>query len=460
MGINKFIERRGVKNTLFRYAGLSIVSMWIFSLYTMVDGMFVGRGVGPEALAAVNLSMPFINITFAFSIMTSIGASTVISRFLGEKKVLEARRVFTHTVIFLGGIGAVICTAGIVFRYDLAHLLGARGDMVPLVVEYLSTVLFFNTFYLIAYALEVLMRVEGKPTIALVTVIIAALTNIILDYLLVIVFPLGLRGAAIATGSAQLIQGIILLSFFMRKNSILRFSPIKFSPREVLNLVKIGVPDSITELSAGVVVFLFNRTILLSYGDIGLTAFGIIGYINNFILMTMIGLTQGMQPIVSFLSSQEEYRKRNSVFYLTLRSALIFGFGFFLLTLIFRERIIGFFTSNEEAFNFTLGPLTLFAPAFIFGGVNIVFSGFFTALERPREAGAIAVFRGPVFIPLLLTLLPLIFNERGIWMTSLVSELLTLTISLLLYGIYCERSYFFQGFLSEINQRFVTLKNK
>lgn len=460
MGINKFIEKRGVRNTLFRYAGLSIVSMWIFSLYTMVDGMFVGRGVGPKALAAVNLSMPFINLTFALSIMTSIGASTVISRFLGEKRILEVRKTFTHTIVFLGGIGAVICTAGIVFRYELAHLLGARGDMVPMVVEYLSTVLFFNTFYLIAYALEVLMRVEGKPSIALVTVIIAALTNIILDYLLVIVFPMGLRGAAIATGSAQLIQGIILLSFFMRRNSVLRFSPIKFSFREVFNLVRIGVPDSITELSVGVVVFLFNRTILLSYGGIGLTAFGIIGYINNFILMTMIGLTQGMQPIISFLSSRKEYRKRNKVFYLTLRSALILGFGFFLLTLIFRETIIGFFTSDQEAFNFTLVPLTLFAPAFIFGGINIVFSGFFTALEKPREAGAIAIFRGPIFIPLLLILLPVFFNDGGIWITSLVSEILTLALSLLLYGIYRERLSFFQEFLSRINHRFAPLKNK
>lgn len=460
MGINKFIEKKGVKNALFRYAGLSIVSMWIFSLYTMVDGMFVGRGVGPEALAAVNLSMPFISLTFALSIMTSIGASTVISRLLGEKRILEARNIFTHTIAFLGGIGAIICVTGIIFRYDLAYLLGARGDMVPLVVEYLSTVLFFNTFYLVAYALEVLTRVEGKPTIALVTVIIAALTNIILDYLLVIVFPLGLRGAAIATGSAQLIQGIILLSFFLKKNSVLKFSAIKFSLKRVLNLVRIGVPDSVTELSVGVVVFLFNKTILAYYGDIGLTAFGIISYINNFILMTMIGLTQGMQPIVSFLNSRGEYKKRDSIFRLTFKSSLVMGVGSFLLTLVFKKVIIGFFTTDQETISFTLKALTLFAPAFIFGGINIVFSGFFTALERTREAGIIAVFRGLIFIPLLLALLPASFGREGIWVAALISELLTLFISAFLYSIYRKRSSFLQELLSKVGQRLISIKNK
>lgn len=460
MGINKFIERKGVKNTLLRYAGLSIVSMWIFSLYTMVDGMFVGRGVGPEALAAVNLSMPFISLTFALSIMTSIGASTVISRFLGEKRILEARRTFTHTIIFLGCIGAIICIGGIVFRYDLAYLLGARGDLIPLVVEYLSTVLFFNTFYLIAYALEVLIRVEGKPTIALITVVIAALTNIVLDYLLVIVFPLGLRGAAIATGSAQLIQGIILLSFFLKKNSALKFTAIKFSLKQVLNLIKIGVPDSITELSVGVVVFLFNKTILIHYGNIGLTAFGIISYINNFILMTMIGLTQGMQPIVSFLNSRDEYKKRDTTFSLTLRSSVILGFIFFLFTLTFKEVIIGFFTTDRETFHFTSGALTLFAPAFIFGGLNIVFSGFFTALERTRNAGIIAVSRGLIFIPLLLALLPAVLDEKGIWVAALISELLTLFISLFLYRAHKERSPLFQRFLSKVGHRLISIKNK
>jgi len=460
MGINTFIERKGEKNTLFRYAGLSIISMWIFSLYTMVDGMFVGRGVGPEALAAVNLSMPFISLTFALSIMTSIGASTVISMFLGQKKIIEARDTFTHTIIFLGCTGFLICITGILFRYDLAYLLGARGDMVPLVVEYLSTVLFFNTFYLIAYALEVLIRVEGKPTVALITVVIAALTNIFLDYLLVIVFPLGLKGAAIATGSAQLIQGIILLSFFLKKDSILKFTTLKFSVRRILNLIKIGIPDSITELSVGIVVFLFNRAILNYYGSIGLVAFGIISYINNFILMTMIGLTQGMQPIVSYLNSKGKHKKRDEIFYLTLKSALVIGLSFFLLTIIFKGTIVGFFTTDLETSDFTLNALIIFAPSFILGGINIVFSGFFTAMEKTKEAGIIALFRGVILIPLFLKYLPAILDKESIWGTALMSEFLTVFIATFLYISYREKLPAFPGFLSSITNRFIFIKNK
>jgi len=430
MNINLSLKNRGVKVTLFRYAFPSVLSMWIFSFYSIVDGIFVGRGVGPEALAAVNLSMPFINFTFALSIMTSIGASTLISSSLGKNDIKSSRELFTHTLIFLGGLGVVICGLGIIFKYELAYFLGARGEMLPLVVEYLGTILFFNTFYLLSYALEVLIKVEGKPGVAMAVVAVAAVTNIILDYILVIVFPMGLRGAAIATGSAQLIQGIILLSFFMKKKSVLKFEKIKFRFKKLIPILKIGIPDSITEFSVGFTIFIFNKVLFKHYGLQGLTAFTIIGYINSFILMTMLGITQGMQPIVSFLNGQNNNRLKKKLFRTALKSVLIIGVTSAIFVYLSGRHIISLFISDRENIYFTLKALYLFSPAFIIGGMNIVTSGYFTALEDTRRAALLSLLRGIIFVPFFLLLLPLLVERWAIWPVAFISELLTLVVAI------------------------------
>ncbi|MCS5421090.1 MULTISPECIES: MATE family efflux transporter [Psychrilyobacter] len=434
--MNITIKKKGITKTLFKYAFPSILSMWIFSLYTIVDGIFVGRGVGAEALAAVNLSMPFLNFSFAISIMISIGASTLISTCLGRGELKKSREYFTLSLCFLGLIGFIICSASFIFRYELANFLGARREMIPLVVEYLSTLLFFNTFYLIAYALEVLIKVEGKPMVAMFVVGIAAVTNIILDYFLVIVFPLGLRGAAIATGCAQVIQGIILVSFFLKKNSTLKFIRIKLSLKKLFRLIKIGIPDFITELSVGFILFAFNRVIFNSYGTDGLAVFSVIGYTNNLVLMTMLGLTQGMQPIISYLNGQEDFKRKKQLLFLTLKAACIIGIFSYVVVLFFSKSISSLFLNDLNLIRLTAEAKKIFSLSFIMVGINIVTSGFFTAIEHPKKASIISLARGVILILILLIILPYFFGKHSVWIVTTVSELFTLFISITLIKFY------------------------
>jgi len=434
--MNMTIKKKGIGKTLFKYAFPSVLSMWIFSLYSIVDGMFVGKGVSSKALAAVNLSMPFLNLSFAISIMISIGASTLISSYLGRGKIKKSRDIFTTTIYFLGIIGVIICGISFIFRYELACFLGAEGEMVPLVVEYLGTILFFNTFYLIAYALEVLIKVEGKPMVAIYVVTIAAVTNIILDYLLVIVFPLGLRGAAIATGCAQIIQGIVLLSFFLRKNSTLKFVRVRLSLKKLFCLMKIGVPDSITEVSVGFIIFAFNKVTFKYYGSDGIAVFSVISYINNLVLMTMIGITQGMQPIISFLNGRKERKKNRKLLFLTLKTAFMAGIFFYIVIFFFSKYIISLFFNDPSLIKLAIEAKKIFSVSFIIVGINIVVSGFFTAVENPKKASIISLTRGVVFILILLTILPYSFGKHSIWIVTPISELLTLFISIGLLKFY------------------------
>lgn len=436
MSIRNIIQKKGDKKTLFRYASLSIMSMWVFSLYSMVDAMFVGRGVGPQALAAVNLSMPFTNFTFALSIMTSIGASTLIGKFLGTGDRPKAKELFTKTIIFVVILGIAISTLGFIFRNQLAYFLGARGHMVSLVVQYLGTLIIFNTFYLVAYCFEVLVRIAGRPKLALISVLTAAATNIILDYLLVIVFSMGIKGAAIATGSAQFVQMLILLSHFLKKDSVLSFVPVKFNFFEVLKVVRIGLPDSITELSVGVVTFLFNRAILSHFGDSGLISFGVISYLNYFVLMTMIGLTQGMQPIVSFLNGSKKVKRRDKVYKATLKTSITMGLLSFIFIMIFKRGLISMFISDMDINILTQKYLVLFAPSFILCGFNMVSSGFLTSMEETAKAGIIALTRGVILVPVFLTLLPMTFGSQAVWSTLVVTEIITIFVSIYFYRVF------------------------
>lgn len=429
MKINETLERKGFKGTLFKFAAPAILSMWIFSLYTTIDGIFVGRGVGEQALAAVSLSMPFINITFALSVMTSIGASTAISTLMGKNDIQEARELFTLTVGFLAVAGFVVCSLGLFNMDKVAAILGAEGAMVPMVKEYLGTILIFNTFYLIAYAFEILIKVEGKPGVAMLVVAAAALTNVVLDYLLVIVIPMGLRGAAIATGSAQLIQGIILLSYFMRKDSRLKLTRVRPSLKRIGSLLKIGIPDSITELSTGFVILVFNRVILTYMGERGLVAFTIITYINSFIILTMIGLTQGMQPLVSFLEGMGDHAKKEKLFKLTIKASLVLGLFSYILVSLTGSHIVSAFVRDGETVIFAISALRRFAPAFLLVGLNIVISGYFTALEKTMSAGVLALLRGIVFIPIILAVMPGFIGSEVIWLATLISEILTLGVA-------------------------------
>ena len=422
------LEQHSIGKTLFKYAIPSTMAVWIFAMYTMVDGMFVGKGVGPDALAAVNLSMPYIGIMFAISILVTIGAATIAGAKRGEGKHEEASRIFSSTIYSLLIFGAIACTLSYIFTEEIAIFLGARGELVPLVVEYLQTLLLFNTLYLVAYSMEVFVKVDGFPKRELMVICLAAIMNIVLDYLLVIELDMGLRGAAIATGCAQFTQAVMLFLHFagkLGKTGTLKFVRVWPKAREILRFVKIGGPDCITEMSSGIILLAFNNAILMYLGASELSAFSVIGYANNLILLTMIGLTQGMQPIVTFLRGRQDFQRIYKVAGLTLRAALVICVLSYLGVFFFGDTLASLFLNDANLIALSHQTMKVFCLAFIMMGINIVISGFFTALEQPYNAGILSLLRGGVLSIALLAILPVYAGVDGIWLVAPVSELLT-----------------------------------
>lgn len=429
------VTEKSLTKQFFKYLIPSVSAMWFFSIYTMVDGIFVGRGVGPTALAAVNLSMPFINTIFAISLLFSVGASTLITFFLGEGKKKISDEIFSLNILILGALGLILSFVSLFFLDNIALFLGATEETFVYVKDYLSIIIVSSTFFMVAYSLEVLVKADGFPIYSIVFVTVAAFTNIILDYILVIHFNYGVKGAAIATGASQFLSCIGFLTHFIWGKSNLKFVKPNINFGYIKRIITIGFPESLTELSAGFITFIFNFMILRYIGDNGVAAFSVIMYVNNLVIMTMIAVNQAMQPLVSYYNGKKEVDKIQKLLGLSLKTAVLWSGFFFICSQVFTKRLVSFFIlpSNTEVFEISVFGLKAFSISFLFVGINIVLSGYFTALKSTKKATILSMLRGYIFITIAIFIMPSILGDVGIWSSTLVNEVLTLSVAVFLY---------------------------
>lgn len=426
------------KQQFFKFVIPSVVSMLVFNLYTMVDGIYVARFVGEHALSAVNISMPYINFIFAFSILFSVGTSTVVAIFKGEKNIKKANETFTKNTVFLSICGAVITLLAHFFIDDLAAFLGASEVTMPYVKDYLGVIVWFSFFFIVSYSLEVLVKTDGFPKLSTAAVSIGAITNIVMDFILVVVFKLGIQGAAIATGLSQVLTFTVFFIHFLRRRGSIHWTRINLDFSIYKRIVPIGVADFITELSAGVIVFLFNHAILKYIGDQGVVTYTIITYIYNIVMMTFTGISQGTQPLVSFYHGRGE----TSVCQIFLRYAKISTFTVSLVSLficlVFTRPIVSIFLNSgiQPLFTDSVQAFRMYSLCYLVIGYNIVYSGYFAAIEKSRYSFTISILRGFVLIACSIWIMGLLFQGEGIWYSTLVCEALCLMISIIFMKRY------------------------
>ena len=260
----------------FKFTVPSIVSMWIFSLYSLVDGMFVAWGVGEHALTAVNLSLPFVSLVFTLGILLATGTSTVLSIALGQKDVERARNYFNQNLFVV--IAATLLLAVLVlFNLDwVADFLGATGENHHLVKEYVGVIACFSVFFTVSYNLEVQVKADGAPHVSIIGVISCGLMNVVLDYIFVMHLHWGVWGAALATGLAQATSTAVFAVYFLTHRYPLRFGRFKPDPGAYRRIIPLGTADGLSELSNGMVIFLFNHIIQRVIGPGALVSYTII----------------------------------------------------------------------------------------------------------------------------------------------------------------------------------------
>lgn len=420
-----------LKKQFFKYLVPSVTAMWIFSLYTMIDGIFVSRGVGETALAAVNIAMPFVNFIFAISMLFSTGASTIISIYIGKNNIKKANEIFSFNLFCMLTISLLITLLCLLNIDRISLFLGATENTFDLVKDYLKIIISFNGFFIISYCLEVLTKADGYPYLAIVGMIISALTNIILDFLFVIVLDFGIKGAAYATIISQGVSFIFFLSHFMSKKSKLTLTKFEFKVKYLKRILSIGFPDAITELTSGIVILLFNQTILIYIGESGIVTYSIICYVGTLVIMTMIAITQGMQPLCSYYYGKEEFKTIKKLIKMGLKAVSISSIAIFIICIVFAKEIVYIFIkdSSSPLFTYSISAFRLFSSSFLVLGFNVLVSGYFASIEEAFKATIISISRGLIFISLALFSLSFYFGDTGIWIATLISELICLLLS-------------------------------
>ena len=429
------LGRDSLTKIILKYGIPSIFTMWIYSLYTIVDGIFIGKYLGAKEIAAVNIVMPYVNISFALGIMIAVGGGTIIAIRLGEGDLKEANRIYSLSTQFFMVLGGLLGTLGVFFPRQMVKILGANDVIIDSAEKYLFIISFFTLFYLLSYGFEIFIRIEGNPAYSMLCNLAGAIINIVLDYIFIVHLHWGIGGAALATGMAQLGTALSLGGYLAFKAKKLKFRFTKFDFRAIGALCFNGSSEFLTEIATGIVIMAFNINIMRMIGEKGVSAFGIIGYISTLVTMTMIGFSQGLQPIISYNYGAEKYKRIKKVLKIGIGTVTILGVMFYLTINFFAHDIISMFVKNDEnLFVITKEAVRIYSFTYILMGINIIISAYFTAIEDALISAVLSILRGIIFINTLLYIFPLIFDSRGIWMSAPANEVITLVFSFIIFS--------------------------
>lgn len=425
--------------TVMRYVLPTVLSQCAFFLFTIIDGIFVGHGVGTDALGAVNLAMPFIMVIGAAFMLTTIGGVTITAIRMGRKDFDGANNAFMHSLLCTLVFAIFFTVVGTFFRRQLAVLLGANGAYVDMVCEYLLWYSVFTIPAAFSAALQGFGRNDGAPVFVMISTIVSTLLNIFLDWLFV--FPLhgGIGGAAIATGISQTASFLIMLSHFVRKRGTLRIKRFKFDGGLVGKVLKRGFPEMLSQLTTPITIFCMNLVIAKYIGNDGINAYSIVGYIISFAFAVFIGVSEGMQPL--FGQSYGDKNADDLRYY--RRAGFAWGFGgsviVYILIVILGELICRMFGADKGATELAIVAIPKYGWSFLFGSLNTIISAYLYSTKRTKEAALVNTLRGFVVTPLCVIVLSGISKGSVIWFTVGIAETVTFAVSMAIMK-YSERN--------------------
>lgn len=416
---------------LLRFVLPSIVMMIFTSIYGVVDGLFVSNYVGKTAFAAVNLIMPFLMAISALGFMIGTGGSAIVAKTLGEGKKEQANEYFSM-LVYLTLIGGIVLSAlGILFSPLIARGLGADGALLTNCVLYARITLLSMPAFMLQNVFQSFFVTAEKPKLGLGVIVIAGVTNMVLDFLLVGVFQIGLAGAAFATVTSECIGGLFPILYFARRNSsLLKLGRTHFNGKIFLCACGNGSSELMTNLSSSIVNSLYNIQLMNLAGENGVAAFGTIMYVNFIFIAIFLGYSIGSVPLVSYHYGAGNHDELKNLFQKSLRLIGIWGLMLFILAQLIARPLAAIFVGYDaDLFSMTQNGFRIYCIAYLINGFNIYGSSFFTALNNGLISAAISFLRTLVFQLAAVLLLPLLLGINGIWSAVAVAELLTLGLT-------------------------------
>ena len=409
---------------LMRFTLPSIAMMIFTSIYGVVDGFFVSNFVNETAFASVNFIFPFLMVLGAVGFMLGSGGCALIARTFGEGKPEKARSLFSMVVYISIGVGVTLAVLAFIFIRPIAEWLGAEGEMLEYCVLYARINLVALPALFLQYEFQSFFVTAEKPQLGLYVTIAAGVTNMVLDALLVGVLPLGLAGAAIATAMSQVIGGLVPLLYFVRPNSsLLRLTRPVFYGRALVRVCTNGSSEFLSNISMSIVGMLYNAQLMKYAQQNGVAAYGVLMYVNFVFISYFIGYSIGTAPIVSYHYGAGNYKELKSLMKKSLVIVGVVSVIMFLLGEGLARPLSSIFVGyNAELFNMTLRGFFIYSFSFLFAGLAIFASSFFTALNNGFLSALISFLRTALFQVVAVLVLPLFFELDGIWLSIVVAE--------------------------------------
>ena len=428
-----------LKNIL-KFAVPTIAMTVFMSFYTMVDGLFVSNLIGTDALSAINLTAPVIQLVTAISTMLATGGSAVIMKKMGEHKTDEAKEDFTFLILVNVVVGVIMCVAGYLAMDSIFAGMNLSADVEGYCVEYLSRYLVFTVPILLMNNFTLYMIASEKATLSLICSVTGGVLNMVLDYLFIAVFAMGISGAAVATGIGYSVTAVVGLFVFSRKKSLLHFKKPVFRFKVLANAATNGCSEMATALVTGIITMMFNWTMLHYVGEDGVAAVTIIMYVLMFASSLYTGYSYGVAPMLSFYYGEQNHEKLKKLVAVSLKViafiSVITVAASFLLT---RPLVSVFARPDNPVHELAVTGNRICTAALCFIGFNIFASGMFTALSNGIVSAVLAFSRSFVFMLITMIVLPLLLGVNGIWLATPAAELMALALSAFVFMKYRKR---------------------
>jgi len=421
------LETENITKLFFKFAIPSIFGMLIVSLEIMIDGMFLGRNVGPLGLAAVNLSMPLINFLMSVGLMICVGGGVITSIYFGKKKLNRARELTSITLMLLIGVLEFLSLIVLINLDFFINFLGANEEVYPYVRAYMIPMMIGAFFYTSPIFTETFVKIEEKPNLVFVSGSVCLTFNALLDYLFIQKFQWGMVGGATATLLACMFGFLALLPNLHFK---LPQKSLRIYLKDIKNIFFNGSSEMLSVVSSTFAMYLFNLTLMKKIGVLGVSALTIVFYINQMLNISLYGLSQALQPLVAYNLGARHLDKIKKVLRVSLITGGTLGAIAYIGSHIWGGFIIGIFSKgNQELMSLAKTALFYISFAYLISFLNIISTSFLTSIEKPIESVVVSLGRSIVFIAIPLFILPDLIGAKGIWLSIPIAELMCLVVS-------------------------------
>ncbi len=409
---------------LLRFTLPSMIMMIFTSIYGVVDGFFVSNYVGKTPFAAVNFIMPFLMILGTIGFLFGTGGSALVAKTMGEGDQERAQKLFSLMVYVAFGCGVVLAVFSFIYVRPIAALLGASGTMLDDCVLYARIQIAVLPLFILQFAFQAFFVTAEKPGLGLISTVAAGVTNMVLDVLLVAVIPMGLMGASLATAISQAVGGLFPLIYFSRpNNSRLQLCKTSWDGRALLKTCTNGSSELMSNISMSVVSMLYNIQLLNYAGEDGVAAYGVLMYINLIFLSLFIGYSTGVAPVVGYHFGADNHEELKGLFRKSLMLIGAFSVSMFLLAEVLGRPLSGIFVGYDAGLmDLTVRAFSIYAFSFLFSGIAIFGSSFFTALNDGLVSALISFLRTLLFQVAAVLLFPLVWGIDGVWLSIVAAE--------------------------------------